>query len=77
MTVGSACIARGRLEAVIFWAMKTRICVLLIFDCPNKVQKLSFGASTTIDSPASRLRLFGLPLGSVTIAIQALPSEEA
>jgi len=28
--------------------VKTRICVLPIFDRPNKVQKLSFGASNAI-----------------------------
>jgi hypothetical protein len=75
--MGSACTARGRLEAVISCAMKTRICVLPIFDSPNKVQKLSFGASNAMSSPGLRLRLFGLSLASCTTAIQALSTEEA
>jgi hypothetical protein len=54
---------RGRLEAVILWASKV-IDVLPIFDRPNKVQKLSFGASNSIASPCSILRLFGLSVGS-------------
>ena len=59
--MGSACIAGGRLEAVI-WMVKARICVLPIFDRPNKAQ-LSIGAFQITEVPGLSLRRFGLSLG--------------
>jgi CheY-like chemotaxis protein len=46
---------------------------LPIFEWPNKRQILSSGASNNIKPPGVTPRLFGMSLGSFTIARQALP----
>jgi hypothetical protein len=49
------------------------ICVLPIFDRPNKIQKLSpFGACKDIWVPGGSLRRFGSPSGSATVATHVL-----